>query len=320
MPDDSFTKWSMESYQKAVNNCEIPVEKYVKLLASRPAFSDAPNGYMIAICNHTVIELLQEQNINMVNGVNVHIASLPVSDININGLKNETPFVVSTGTILQEQESINLQGSSTLLPIQNEAQKREQVLRVAEPKKSENVDTELLNWYVKISLRLALSVLYKGRFVPEDYITIAKQFIYEYYYSKLSKRRLTELNSDFNIVIFEAYKAQTRKFYMPAPMYLYFDPYFTGGFYNTLKHVETYVKPYIEKNKEYSKSISEVMKLYAQYSKTKDYETYRKATQFLGKKKNKEYLNFFNQCVEEPKTFTNTVFLNQWNNHVNKQF
>jgi len=318
-----FTKMLVKNYQISVNKLEIPVEKLADLHAIRPLFSGTFNGYMISFCNHIVpVKTLQEQNINMDKGVNVNSASLSFSEISIHELP-ETEKSVSTGTILQEQGSID-PGQKINAPSpfhrQGSRERLEQRLGGRDAKKvQQKPDYDLLLFFIESSIRLVLSVLYRERFVPEHDIEVAKKYLWNYFTPVDKSKKLSDLKADLDIAVFEAYKAQHRKFYIPAPLYRYFDPYFNGGFYKTLRHVETYVKPYMARNAEYNKSISDVMNLYNLHMKNpNDFECYRKAVQLLGKKQNKNYLNFFNACVSQPEQFNSKTLYNQWTQSVNQ--
>lgn len=319
-----FTELVVSNFQKSVNNIEIPVEKHAELVAIRPRFSDALNGYMISFCNHIVpVKILQEQNINMEVAVDVENVSLPAVDSNINeSQKSEVSDF--TGNILQEQASIKEAKKDIVPPpLRRQAgvERLEQKFRAEKSEKArQKPDIDLVIFYVEAALKLVLRVLYKDRYVSEYDKEIAKKYIWNYFTNPADPtKKMYDLSTDFTIVILEAYKAQIRKAWIVLPLYKYFDPYEKVGFYRSLSHVENIVKPYIQKNEDYSKSISEVVKIYLNYRKTPNsFENYRKATQFLGKKKNKTYLNFFNSCVEDPEQFNSKNLYNQWNQSINQ--
>lgn len=330
--NDEYTKTILQQYQLSVNNLEIPVEKRVEILAERPRFTDAKNGCMISTCNHIVTcNKLQEQNINMEEAVFVNnLAPLSLCDVNKNEEpKNSTEFLSDSEKFtshcskkLQEQGSINGKEKNTLHPLPSNScgsNKQEQVPRGRDREKEpQNVDYDLLNFNIETALRLTLSVLYRNRFVSEHDIEVAKKHLAIYFNPEHKTRKMYELANDLQLSIYEAYKTIQRKGYTPAPLWRYFDPRLSGGFYQTLKHVETVVKPYMEKQADFAKSISEVMKLYKIHMKNpNDFESYRKATQYLGKKKNKVYLEFFNQAVVSGENITNSAirnYINQNNN------
>lgn len=307
----------VENYKKSVNNHEIPVEKLNELASQRPPFSASFNGYMLSNWNHTVSwKPSLEPNINMNKDFIVDNPHLPARDIK-NKEVLETAVAVSTLNISLEHENIKESKKNTVPPPASNsdcATTLEQVPRGRNFEKgSQNVDIDNLHSSVKSALALIISVLYKGIYIPEMHLTIAKDFLANYFNPKSKELKMYELYENLMLVVFEAHKAKVRRGFTPAPIWRYLDPHFSAGFYNSLKHVERVVKPYMRTNEDHSKSVKELITIFKIHKKNPtDYENYRKASQLLGKKKNKAYLEFYNACIEQPEQYNNQAIQSLW--------
>lgn len=307
-----------EMYNRNVNNPPISVDNHLKILAARPPFSHSFNGCMVTFCNHIVpVKHLQEQDINMDKAENVNKPKMTVAAAeqsaklahifeligNPNGLPDRN-ILQEQGNMITPLQKMAVAAANV---IENEAKEQEQIPAGRVQKTLDKGANDLLNFYTEQSLKIALRVLYSERFVDESDIPTAQRHIRKYFTSSTG-RKLGELYFDFQLVIYEAHKSISRKHYIPAPIFKYFDSQFNGGFYSGLVHLETIVKPYIQKNEEYKKSISDVLKLYRKHIENpNDFQSYKSASQYLGKKKNKSYLQFFNKCVDAKSIETSDV-------------
>ena len=311
--NSSYTDLSLKAYQAIVNNLEIPVEKRVEIVASRPRFSDAPNGCMISFCNHIVsCNNLQEHNINMNNANFVdNINKIDVLDKSASADLVQNVIESSHFSINKTTEATEKGFFNEIKPLPSSLQatsRQEQRLRPGPLEKVDQSEEILMReFYVNNAIRLVLATIYQERSVKEHDILLAKKYLRNYFNPTHDKIPNWQLNRDLQLSVFESYKSIRRKGFIPPPLYSYFDPYQKGGFYWTLKHVQDTVIPYMERKEDSAKSISELMKLIRIYRKNSSYDNYRNATQILGKKKNKIYLEYFNLAVVSPDTYTNEV-------------
>lgn len=315
---EEYTNLLTNIYKSNVNNPPIPVNISVDMRASRPSFTDAFNGCMLSFCYHIVpVKTLQEQNINMDKVENVDKSKVTLLQahvqtdctgpsawsfalVNIPGEPPIASAIDRNKNIEQEQGSWNTHSAKMVVDAaikRLEARtKQEQVA----PAKIENVapkrSNEDLRFFTDAAINIALRVLFAGKVYDDEDIFTAKQHIRKYLSSP--DKKLGQLFNTFQLVIYEANKSRSRKHYNPAPIYKYFDSHFNGGFYKSLTHVEEVVIPFLYKNADAKKSMSDTIMLINQHLKNpNDFESYRKAAQYLGKKKNKGYLNFYNTTV-----------------------
>lgn len=298
-PNPLFTEMIVNNYINSVDKAVINPDKLTLLSTITPLFSDSNNGYIGTNCNHIVLVQLQEHNINMDDTIRVE-NNLLTQNVSL------TNQEVLTGT-KREHGSINIPFDLTAVAlnfVRNQEQKREQTLRPREIKKApQNEDMEQIHFQVSSALRLILSVLYKDRFVSEDQKRLASKDLTAYFCRKKTDKRSNQLWDDLWLAVMEAHKSNRRTGFIPAPIHKYLDVYFKGGLLSTtMEHVEKNVKPYLSKNKEITESINAANQWYQLFVKSgNNMEVYRKATQNLNKKQNKNYLDFFNDSVLEHK-------------------
>lgn len=306
-----FTEMIVENYINSVDKPLITDEKLTLLSAIRPLFSDSNNGYIVTNCNYIIVpEPLQEPNINMDEAVIVENNLLPQIFSTNNQIFNGA--VAPTGTI-QEQGSIHKPfdlNAIALNFLQRDTKKQEQKFRPSEREKATpTIDIDLLLYYISYSLKLILNVLYKDRTISDADLALASKDLNQYFRREKAGKSMAQLSDDLWLAVMEAHKSQRRNGFTPAPLHKYLDVYFKGGLLSTtLEHVEKNVKPYIEKNKDITQSIEAANQWYQLFVKSgNNTEVYRKATQNLNKKKNKTYLDFFNEAVIEHKNFNKQI-------------
>lgn len=320
---EEFSSLLLKTYNQNVENPPISVNISVEMLATRPLFADSFNGCMVSFCKHIVpVQPLQEQNINMdkASHVDKSESTVPAAHVKndcsgpipqsfkIVNIAEGQPTAYAIGknkNTEQEQGSCDTPRAKTIVQAAfkalEERTKQEQVAPAKSPRLVENSQNELIRFYTERSLIIALRVLYPDRIFEEADLFTAQQHIRKYFLR--TDKKVGQLYNDFQLVIYEAYKSKFRNHYIPAPIIKYFDSQFAGGFYSTLVHVETYVKPYMEKNADFKKSLNDLVKLHNRHQQNPgDFEQYRKAAQLLGKKRNKTFLNFFNACVTNAAT------------------
>jgi len=312
----------IKKHQLDVNNLEIPVEKRVEMLAARPRFSDAKNGCIVTFCNHIVPVInLQEQNINMDK---VDFVKNKIGELENSAEFSDETQRVSSHDLKKRQEQGSIKGKKKtvvppLPPNSSGAIKQEQISRGREFEKVANtVDIDLLNFNVDSALKISLSLLFSDKFVTEFDVQAARLDLIKYFNPEKKVKKMWELSQDLHLALFEAYKSKKRGKFIPSKLWSYFDPRVPYGFYQTLVHVQDVVKPYMEKQKEYSKSIKELYTLLRSYMKNPTSENYIKASQFLGKKKNKFYLEFFNQSVVSPSNIDFSQIHNNFIDYLNQ--
>ncbi|HEY0029165.1 MAG TPA: hypothetical protein VGC65_00290 [Bacteroidia bacterium] len=319
--NEMYFEMAVKNCQQLVNNIELSVEKLEELQHTRPPFSQTFNGYMLPNWNDTVSgKPSLDRNINMDKAFLVENLPLSLQDSTKKDFP-ETDASVSSLDRSLEHENIKGVGKNTFpLPASksDRAKTLEQKFRA---KNSEivpqNVDNDLLFVNIKSALSLILSVLYKGIHIPEVHLSLAKEFLSGYFNPRSKDLKMSELYENLMLVVFEAHKAKTRRGFTPAPIWRWLDPNFSAGFYNSLKHVEKVVKPYMRTNEDHSKSVKELINIFKIHKKNPDdYENYRKASQLLGKKKNKAYLEFYNTCVEDPMQLNNQSLQTLWSKTV----
>lgn len=305
----TFTEMIVDNYINTVDNSLNNPEMLTTLSTIRPLFSDSVNGYIVTNCNYIIVPVqLQEHNINMDDTIRVENNLLPQIVLNTN--QNSSDAL--TGT-LQEQRSItkgDYLSAVALNFVRSETNRREQELR---PRNFEIVKPtaaiDIFNFHVSSSLRLILNVLYKDKTLSDQDLQLATKDLEQYFSRKKSGKKISELSSDLWLAVMEAHKSKRRKGFIPAPLHKYLDVYFKGSLLSTtMDHVENTVKPYMKKNKEITDSVNEANQWYQLFVKSNNSsEVYRRATQNLNKKKNKSYLDFFNEAVSEHKNFDKQI-------------
>lgn len=310
-----FFAEAMGNYHKdVVNKGVITEQQYNQIYRQLPEFSKANNGCISSIWAYNEFVIPNKNNINMLKALSVE-----------NNRKKEfrTATAVRIGSFFTEQGSINSkefqeQGNINSKKLQEQGcidslkdksttlqnglgTARIQEQNSAGPREKNRIDEYIARRELKadMGLRFAKRLLFKDRKVTENDIAEAREFIKNYYKPALIDGNFKLLEEEFELSIMEAYKSKKRTLFQPAPLYMYFDPMFTGGFYRTLEHVQTKVKPYLQKNQDYTKSFAELRFWHEAFLQNNGYETYRKATQALAKKRNKIYLEVFNELIAE---------------------
>lgn len=278
--------------QQAVNKLSASGEKHVNLISERPKFKNSFNGYMLSTCDHTVprTEILNK-NMNIVNVDKGIERIIPGPILQEHGKLGGTLVLSDVIKLYAKNE-----GSPELL---NSKKSQEQKFRAGRDQIiQKEKDLELRVLYAKSSLRLAIRVLFAEREIPDEHKTEAGRHILKYYSPIDQTKKLSDLDSDFQLTIFEAYKAIFRKGFKPRPLYSYFNPDFDGGFYSTLNHVNTVVKQYLERNKDSQESFKQARFFYLKYLNQPDkLAIYNEAVKALNRKRSTVYLDFFNACV-----------------------
>ncbi|MDO9186958.1 MAG: hypothetical protein Q7W13_13170 [Bacteroidia bacterium] len=309
--ESTYTNMVVNNYCNSVEKALITPQNLTLLSTIRPLFSEASNGYMVTNCNHIIVPVqLQELNINMGRERMVENNLLTQIEFNNSQILNGA---LAPSRTKQEHGSINKPVEVSLLSLNFKhlaTEKQEQAFRPREIEKAaQNEDMNLLGFHVASAMRLILNVLYKDKFVSEADIKLATKDLQQYFSRKAAGKSIAELSADLWLAVMEAYKSNRRTGFTPAPLHKYLDVYFKGGLLSTtLVHVENYVKPYIAKNKDITDSIKATNHWYQAFVKSENNsDVYRKATQYLNKKKNKAYLDFFNEAVVEHKNFNKQI-------------
>ncbi|GEM_PF-4633599 len=306
-----YTEMIVNNYCDSVEKTLITPQNLTLLGTIRPLFSEASNGYMVTNCNHIIVPVqLQELNINMGKERVVENNLLTQIEFNNSQILNGA---LAPARTKQEHGSINKKVEISLLSLNFKhlaTEKQEQAFRPREIEKAaQSEDMNILRFHVASAMKLILNVLYKDKFVSESDIKLATKDLQQYFSRKAAGKTILELSDDLWLAVMEAYKSNRRTGFTPAPLHKYLDVYFKGGLLSTtLVHVENYVKPYIAKNKDITDSIKATNHWYQAFVKSENNsDVYRRATQNLNKKKNKAYLDFFNEAVVEHKNFDKQI-------------
>jgi hypothetical protein len=277
----------------------------------RPSFSDFPEGIIRTVCPHVEINPDTFNNNILDKGIvdnSLHTKSKRPQKLSVinNDLKDSS-CVGNPDNKNPEQTNVR--------PGEDQNQDYQQKIQ---RESKENVPVAVLSiifTFTETAWNFAHSLLYENRQFSKEQEQSAKNFIAGFFleFAKTNKnKRLSSCYDDFalTIQIIHDYTKKRVDWMIARPEY-FFDPHFKGGFYGAIKEWLPKQKDKQKQTKDWNTNKKKVTKLYLEYSKNPTFEQYRKATQQLGKLKNKKFLEIFNACVLDNSKF-NTQFLNRY--------
>lgn len=245
-----------------------------------PSFSDSSYGIVKNLQHINTRTLLQELNINM------NEKGIVNNDNNSAGkTSSENNNVINNDCLLQEpiQEHV-MRGAS-----KNRAEKDE-----INPEKKK-----------KIALRRASlsayqfleTVFYSDRTISEHEIDIALMFLEKYFSKAQNEKQLSQKFNEFiqRVMLARQYILKAPGRFIPNPR-IWLDPAFKNGFTGTELWLKQVDKKREEK-KEYYGNLKILAKLYREFLKNPTLDNYLSGRQTLSKKKNKEYLQLYDQAI-----------------------
>lgn len=299
-------------------NCDTELDQlYETAVKAQPTFGLAENHGIITLCADTDIYKPSSNN-NMHSGgmsftVSQKTARPDADDETHSELNNS----------IQEQGS-NGGGSlkASIAAIGNPAkeEKRKKVPPKKEKEKTPQTRSELIAEYVGFSLRFALQVLYPGQTFNDQILNettnhLNEMFgriqsndpaVFQKWYSQFLSR----------VMLTRQYVRRRPDRFVPLP-HIYFNPEFSYGFAGTRQWLKE-TRQRQQQKKDYYANLDLVVKCYRYYTTYPGYEAYRKACQALGKKGEGEYLDLFNECVQNESNYNHEFFKQHYENHVGR--
>lgn len=323
MPNETFSNELEACYQQVVDNghADSPEERQI-IQSLTPSFSVFSNG-MGKILPHIAARTLQELNFNMRLGIVDNSESTPQapqdSEIN-NKISNAAVSVGNSSP--EQQEPVQEHGMQKMMldfpsDLDSPEGKIEKKLRPApaislsEIQRREKIfDFALMAWH------FILANLYDNRSFKDNDVRISIDFLRKYFEQYAANRNT--IGEAFNKLVFRVILA--RKYvlrnvgsYIPNPR-VWLDPTFAQGFSGTEAWLIT-VHQKQKENADYYSNIKLVSELYRQFAADPGVFNYQSARQTLGKKKNKEYLQMFDDAVLKHPSIQKFNPINQ-SNHV----
>jgi hypothetical protein len=294
-----YTELIISRYAGLTGEMSLSEEKLAELSTLRPSFLEAPLGCMVATCMHIASGSLPELKSNIVS-------SGVVDSVAINN-----DF---SNTILPEHESINSNsaaspGCTTNTKTEVSEQEHAPGPAVERPvKNASNELAKLINFHIERAWAVLLSMFYRERYLSEHEISMAKAFLYQYFSAAHTKRSLASLSNQYfeRLTLVYFYVKKSPAHFMPRPG-LWLDPRFKHGFAGT--------RDWLEKDKlrraeikGYNQNRKRLAELLQDYYAEPTALMYQKASQELGKKRDKELLDLFNRCVLDAENFKHKTF------------
>ena len=274
---------------------QIPVHIYKDLFSQKPLFTDFPAGFMVSSCNDTVANKLILINNNMVGGISASRDYISVYEPEQGGVESSGKMAAN------EFPSANLndQGLVGLAP-SNELQN--------DLTSDERTD---LNHFTKLAWTFAYSTIFSEKFVSENDLRQVYGFIMLFFLPSAKKKNgLSTRYNNFceRIILAMKWKNKHPEYRFMNPT-AYFNPLTEKGFAATKQWLLKTEKKR-EKSKDYYSNNKLLLDLCRNYVANPNAETYRIATQKLGKlkEKSKELLVIFNEFVVNAEKITPELF------------
>lgn len=279
--NNEFTQSLIAQYCYLLKTDEVSDEILTKIANATLSFSDAKNG-IVKNLQHISTRTLQELNINMQKGI--------VDNDNSSVDKSNTveEVVINNDRLLQEPPE-QLQEPGLHIGAKNHAGKTGQ-----SPEKIKEIEVRRAS---HAAYQFLVAVFYSDRLISDHDVNISLMHLQNFFAKARNSKELTQKFNEFiqRAMLVRSFLLKAPGRFIPNPQ-KWLDPAFEQGFVGTEAWLKNVDKKREERS-EYYGNLKVLAKLYREFIISPTLQNYLAGRQTLGKKKNPELLNLYDQAI-----------------------